>query len=425
MSPHCTVIEAGPGTVRQLTRGETTLADPEVVAAALDGIDDPVALVDARPVSVDALWCSLLRSPEPTMAATRCVRLIVVHPSWWAATRVERVGAAAQAVADQVVVRPRSWLLAQATPAAGAPQTTVSVEIADRIVVVTGTAELAATRCARLRRAGDRRAVVAEPRRGEPRAVVEAVIPVIDAMTPESGAAVLIDAPAGVDGAGALAAMIADRLRVGGDRIVVVVDDARLRRLATAAAGDDDCEPPSVDTTRRRHWAVLLLALLVAAAAWVDPFGRHPAPAPDRRPTTFLVEGRVAVEVPANWPTQRMIAGPGSARVQLTSPSDPQVALHITQSPVADQTLAGVAESLKHAIDAESSGVFVDFNPFGSSAGRPAVTYREVRAGHDIRWAVVLDRTVRIGIGCQSRPGDDDPVREACELAVRSAHALG
>ncbi|MBO0866204.1 MAG: type VII secretion-associated protein, partial [Mycobacterium sp.] len=261
--------------------------------------------------------------------------------------------------------------------------------------------------------------------RGEPPAVAEAVIQAIAATTPDSGAAVLIDAPVGVGGAGALAAMIVQQLRVSGDRIVVLVDDARLRRLATAAdSADDEREPPSVDTTRRRHWALLLLPVLIAAAISANPFGRHVAPAADGMPTTFLVEGRVAVEVPAYWPTQRVIAGPGSARVQVASPSDPEVALHITQSPVADQTLAGAAESLKRAIDAEPPGVFVDFNPSGSSAGRPAVTYREVRAGHDIRWAVVVDRAVRIGIGCQSRPDDDDAVREACELAVRSARAL-
>ena len=142
-------------------------------------------------------------------------------------------------------------------------------------------------------------------------------------------------------------------------------------------------------------------------------------------PTTFLVEGRVALTVPANWPTQRVVAGPGSARVQVTSPSDPEVALHVTQSPVAGETLGGTAERLKQAIDAEPAGVFVDFNPSGISAGRPAVTYREVRAGHHVRWTVLLDGAVRISVGCQSRPGDEDAVRDACEQAVRSAHAIG
>ena len=147
-------------------------------------------------------------------------------------------------------------------------------------------------------------------------------------------------------------------------------------------------------------------------------------PAAHTTPTTFLVEGRVALTVPANWPTQRVVGGPGSARVQVTSPSDPEVALHVTQSPVAGETLSGTAERLRRAIDAEPAGVFVDFNPYGTSAGRPAVTYREVRAGHQVRWTVLLDGVVRISVGCQSRPGGEDAVRDVCEQAVRSAHSI-
>jgi type VII secretion-associated protein (TIGR03931 family) len=110
--------------------------------------------------------------------------------------------------------------------------------------------------------------------------------------------------------------------------------------------------------------------------------------------------------------------------MQVTSPSDPEVALLVTQSRVATGTLGATAESLKHAIDAEPAGVFVDFNPAGLSASRPAVTYREVRGGHDIRWTVLLEGAVRISIGCQSRRGNDDAVREVCERAVWSARAL-
>ena len=133
----------------------------------------------------------------------------------------------------------------------------------------------------------------------------------------------------------------------------------------------------------------------------------------------------MALTVPANWPAQRVVTGPGSARVQVTSPSDPEVALHVTQSWVAGETLSGTAERLKRAIDAEPAGVFVDFNPSGISDGRPAVTYREVRAGHQVRWTVWLDGPVRISVGCQSRPEDDNAVRGACEQAVRTAHAVG
>lgn len=393
------VVEVGPGTVRDLTSRAPTFIDAEQVVAALDGIDDPMALVGDRPVAVHRLWRSVLRS-------TGCrdgSRLIVVHPSWWAPSRVETIRSAADAVADDVVLRPRSWLLARATPAAA-----VIVEIAERIVVITGTA------------------TVAEPRGGELQAVAEAVMREIAALAPDPDAAVVIDVPVGIAGAGELARVVAERLRRHADRTVVLVDDTRLRRLAVAAAttGEHREPPPPPKRTRRGHVVLLLPPVVIAAAFWANPFGRHEAPAAERMPTTFLVEGRVAVEVPANWPTQRVLAGPGSARVQVTSPSNPQLALHITQSPVIYQTLADAAESLKNAIDAEPPGVFVDLNPSGVVADRPAVTYREVRAGHDVRWAVLLDRAVRIGIGCQSRPGDYDAVRAACELAVRSARAL-
>jgi type VII secretion-associated protein (TIGR03931 family) len=170
-------------------------------------------------------------------------------------------------------------------------------------------------------------------------------------------------------------------------------------------------------------------AIVVAAAAPTAVTTGRPgvvAPKPvETAPTTFLVEGRVALSVPASWSAQRMVSGPGSARVQVTSRADPDVALHITQSPVAGETLSGTAERLKHAIDAETPGVFVDFNPSGASAGRPAVTYREVRPGHHVRWTVLLDGPVRISIGCQSRAGDENAVRDACDQAVRSAHAIG
>ncbi|CPR13389.1 putative alanine and valine rich protein [Mycobacterium bohemicum DSM 44277] len=97
----------------------------------------------------------------------------------------------------------------------------------------------------------------------------------------------------------------------------------------------------------------------------------------------------------------------------------------MTQSPVPGETLSGTAERLKRALDAEPGGVFADFDPSGSTAGRPAVTYREVRARHHVRWTVFVDGPVRISIGCQSRPGAEDAVRGVCEQAVRSARAIG
>jgi len=37
---------------------------------------------------------------------------------------------------------------------------------------------------------------------------------------------------------------------------------------------------------------------------------------------------------------------------------------------------------------------------------------------------VLIDESLRIAIGCQSAPGDEEAVREACDQAVRSAHAV-
>ena len=88
-------------------------------------------------------------------------------------------------------------------------RTTVVVEIADCFVVIIGAA------------------VVAETRRREPQRVVEAVVRSMLEMTSDATAAVVIDAPSTVGGAGALAAMIAEGLQASG-RIgtVQVVDDA-------------------------------------------------------------------------------------------------------------------------------------------------------------------------------------------------------
>ncbi len=381
--------------------------------AALDAMDDRVALVDGCPVAVDSLWRTLLRSLDCGSPEG----LIVVHPSWWPATRIGVVTAAAETVVDgpnenEVVARPRSWLLTQASPDAG-PEVPVVVEIAERLVAVAG-AE-----------------VVAVPRRAEPRLVAEEVAGLIAGMTP---AVVLIDAPSTVAGAAALATLIADAVRLSGGQNVVEIDDARLLQLARPAqmARSAEEEPRFSGTaggarSRARRLGGLATAgvVLVAAVSAVATMDRHGMRVADKTPTTFLVEGRVALTVPASWPTQRVVAGPGSARVQVTSPSDPEVALHVTQSPVAGETLSGTADRLKRAIDAEPAGVFVDFNPHGISAGRPAVTYREVRAGHHVRWTVLLDGVVRISVGCQSRPGGEDAVRDVCEQAVRSAHAVG
>jgi type VII secretion-associated protein (TIGR03931 family) len=419
---HRAIIEAGPGTIRRLCCGTTQVDDDdksEIVREALGAIDDRVALVGGRPVAVDSLWCAALRS----LKCANCNGLVLVHPSWWPSARVAVVTAAAKTLTDDVVARSRSWLLNQASNAEC--EATVVVEIAEPLVVITG-AE-----------------VVAIPRRAEPHPVADEVATVIAGITRHTSTVVLIDAPSTVAGAPGLAALIAGAVR-GSGRAAVEIGDGRLPGLAQSAlpvpgakseprvtAGAAGGVRSRARITRIKGGlagAAVMLTLSPLAVSAVAPAGRlggsPPAPV-QRAPTTFLVEGRVALTVPADWPAQRVVTGPGSARLQVTSASDPEVALHVTQSPVAGETLSGTAERLRRAIAAEPAGVFVDFNPSGISVGRPAVTYREVRPTHHVRWTVLLDGPVRISVGCQSRPGDGSAVRDACEQAVRSAHAIG
>ncbi|OBI50071.1 type VII secretion-associated protein [Mycobacterium kyorinense] len=402
MSTH--IVAAGPTAIRHLCCGPKDDADDEIARGALDGIDDPVALVGDCPTSVESLWRTALQS----LGCAGRQGVVVVHPSWWSPARIAVVSAAAHTVADDVVLRPRSWLLARKSPAGSSPAPVI-VEIAEHMVVITGPV------------------MRAQPRRGEPQRVADAVARLIAGMTANDVATLVIDAPDAVGGAGVLARMIADRARQRSGMTVFHVDDAEFQRLAEAVVANQAtaATPPGpADGGRRRHRWVMLVVLVIATTLGFFAVDRRETSSPVAMATTFLVEGRVAVEVPAAWTTQRILAGPGSARVQITSPSDPNVALHITQSPVAAETLGDAAEILKRGIDAEPPGVFVDFNPSGSTAGRAAVTYREVRVGHDIRWTVLLDRNVRISIGCQSRPADEEAVRDACELAVGSARAL-
>ncbi|MBN7552516.1 type VII secretion-associated protein, partial [Mycobacteroides abscessus subsp. abscessus] len=69
-------------------------------------------------------------------------------------------------------------------------------------------------------------------------------------------------------------------------------------------------------------------------------------------------------------------------------------------------------------------GAFTDFRADDRKMDRPAVTYTEVREGHDIAWTVLLDGDMRIGVGCQFKKDSYADVRQACELGIRTAHAI-
>lgn len=395
------VLEIGPAVVRELSRPDAARRHGALAESALAGIDDSVVLVGDRPVCVDDLWRSLIRS----VLGGRRGSVVVVYPSRWSPARIERVRAAAAAVARRVAVIARGEWLQGRTEAA------VVVEVDAEFVTVSSAHAVAA-----FRHVADALTDAA------PDAVVDAI-----AGDPGSRTGtVMIDAPRRADSTAATAIRHAllDR-GVPAHRVA----------LTTGLVGAQ----PGRGGGRRRHRvraglaAALLVAVGAAAGLSVNPIRPHDRPAPAGgsadetagNTVNTLVEGRVAVQVPTGWTEQRITGGPGSRRVQVTSPDDPSLALHITQSFTPEVTLAETVESLRRAIAAQPPGVFVDFTAQARVAGRPAVTYRELRPARVIGWSVLQEGSTRISVGCQSRPGGEDGIRTACDQAVRSARELG
>ena len=374
-------MEVGPSGVRVLNGGSCCRPDDAMMSAALDGIDDVIALFDDRPVAVTDVWRVVMAS----ILSGRRDPVVVVHPSWWSWARVQRVVDAAAATGRRVNAQSRSELISRDHPV---------IEIAGEFVAVChGPAVW--VRC-----------------RDDLVAVEE-----ITAEFPGNDE-VLLDVAAGVPGSASTAAAIREILARRG----LAARDVCLAERAAAALA-----PPR----RRVRAALTVSAVLVVltglvVVAWRTP-GRMPVPAQPvaAADVTSLVEGRIAVAIPPHWLVQRITAGPGSRRVQVSSPADADTALHITQSYAPETTLAQAAEVLGRAVADQPPGVFVDFRSADDVAGRPAVTYREVRAGRVIRWSVVLDRSTRISIGCQSARGHEDDVRAVCDQAVRSAYEVG
>jgi type VII secretion-associated protein (TIGR03931 family) len=384
------VVEVGPGTIR----GPKS-AHSEHVSVALECIDDDVALIDEQPVDVDDLWRDVMLA----VVGGAVDAAILVCPTWWQASRIERIRAAARAVATTVEVMGRTAVLRR--------------EISDRRTVVEFDSDLV---------------VISRPNAGPVViARIHGTADDADAVVAAVGtsSAVLIDIPVGVDEL--LGVVIADRLRARGVA-VAWADGGAVRRAVSASserqapqAQSHDSPPLFADRRRVAAFAGVVSAALLCCGAVI--YGRD-APT-EGAPAILLVEGRVGVLVPASWSAQRVTSGPGSARVQVMSSSDGDIGLHITQSPAMPHaTLPMAADTLRAALDEEPSGVFVDFNPVDHRAGRSAITYREVRTDRHVTWTVLIDDTVRIAIGCQCAPGRESVVREACEQAIRSAHQV-
>jgi type VII secretion-associated protein (TIGR03931 family) len=364
------------------------------VSAGIEGIDDELTLIDDRPVDLAYLWGTVMRDVVGGAVET----VVVVCPTGWASSRVDRVRNAAGTVVHDVVVLRR----AQALRDALADRLVTVVEIAPEFVVVSPPA-------------GNVRVVM----RGDAEAILTAV---------PMSTSVVLDGPEGVDGAGPLVGLIADRLQTNGVE-VHVADRDWLRRSVEArwTPGEDgDSEPPP-GAGRFGRAAAVLAGTLVSAAVLCGGFAVRDdvQPSAATTPMTLLVEGRLGVMVPAQWRVQRVTSGPGSARVQIVSPVDANNAIHVTQSSLAPlQSHEQIAVSLRDALSQEPGGVFVEFNPADRRADQAVVTYREIRADHHIAWFVLIDKSLRIAIGCQNAPGHEEAVREACDQAIRSAHAV-
>ncbi len=381
--------EIGPVVVRRLGDGVST-SDRALAAAVLEAGADPLAIVGDRVVRTEAAWRQVLGSLLVDVGEVR-----LIHPTWWPPTQVAMLARSAAGVTTVVQTFARS---AMTTPGAcGA----VVIEIAPHVVILVRDGEV----------------IVGQTRSAPTEDVADRVVQQVLAAGAPSAS---VDAPAEVPGAVELAIDISKRLLAKGLR----VDRVDPRQWMPPAQ-----DPPEPERTRPRASArgmtvvVIGAALAGAVGLWSLAWrGEHPPPGRDEAGVP-LHEGKVTVQIPEGWMVRRVTTGPGSRRVEVISPGA-RAALHLTQAPVVVDDLADIADTLRAAVDSQPSGVFVEFNPADERAGRPAVTYREVREDHEIRWTVLLDNGIRIGIGCQSRLGAEPEIEPACERAVASARTL-
>ena len=217
------------------------------------------------------------------------------------------VTAAAKSMPGDVLVRPRSWLLSQASNAD--PEAMVVVEISERVVAVVG-AE-----------------TVGVPRGVQHRLVAEEVATVIDEMSSSTTAVVLIDVPSTVADAPGLAAAIASEVRNSGRR-TVEIDAKRLSRLAGLARTDspnqrESSQPQSAPSAVGVRSPRLMLRGACGGRCRLRGGGAgcgrsRPArcSAADDGTHDISGGGSGGTDGAGNWTAQRVVAGPGSARVQ-------------------------------------------------------------------------------------------------------------
>ncbi|MBJ7385437.1 MAG: type VII secretion-associated protein [Mycolicibacterium sp.] len=223
------------------------------------------------------------------------------------------------------------------------------------------------------------------------------------------GGPVVVDDPVGE-----LGAVISERLRARQFEVVEFGDASLVDTAAHTRPADDRPATRGRSRAVAAVGAAATVAALVTASLWPS--------VPERSPLrTWLVEGRVTLEVPADWVTERIVDGPGSARLRVSAPVDRRHAMHVTQSPVPiGQSLGAAAEVVRSALAEQPDGVFTEFEPSATVAGLPAITYREDRPDARVQWTLRLDGHVRIAIGCQGATDVPAP-DEHCLHAIRTA----
>ncbi|OBJ42051.1 type VII secretion-associated protein [Mycolicibacterium mucogenicum] len=375
-----TVVVVGPNTI--CGPGDV---DVDLVSSALECIDEPLGLLRTAVLPAQHIWRDVMAAATGTASA-----ITVVCPTWWTPSRIERVRTAVPISVSHVVIERRT----DALRAAGGEPDCAVVELGEDIVTIS--------------RPGAAASVV----RRTDSATAEAVI----ARTTWHGH-VVIDAPIGVPGVAPLAAEMQALLQDQGVPAQILSCDDLLDQ-----ADEDSTGSTAATRSPRARIATAFAAAVAVIGAGALGLSNRDAPAPPVAAVTdpeftWLVEGRVAVQIPVRWTVDRALAGAGSARLQIISPDDHGQVIHLTQSVVPrEQTLDVAARSLREASTKLPDGVIVDFEEVGVSAGRAAVRYREVRGGRTVEWSVLLDGPVRIAVGCQGAA-----VQPACDTAVRSA----
>ena len=367
------VVEVGPEAV--CGPGSVSL---QKVSVALECIDDRLALMDDGVIAVDDLWRDVLGAAADGVDGP----VVIVVPTWWSAGRLDVVVAAARTVFADCIVVPRSVVLSS--------EATI-VELSTDWIVVTSASS-------------------------EPQVFPRGSLDVEAHLAGSSS--LVIDTPSGVQ---PLPTDVIATLRRRG----IPFSHSTRQRLASAAAAMFPERSPRIRVRPGRRAVAVMAGLALTAGA---AGGSLAAQALTAQPgsgdaTRLLTDGRVEVRVPATWAAERVTSGAGSERVRVAPPAGIP-ALHITQSVRSGTSLPRIAETLRAAIDSEPSGVFFDFRPAGQFGGRAAVTYVERRGDTETRWAVLIDGTTRIAIGCQHPSGHPERVEQVCVEAVQSARAL-